>query len=202
MVAFTSTFALPYQQSTDRPCDAPEVWCDFTNNLDGRLFGFDQTLGRLTPTIPMAKVLVTIPFTLFGTNTVIEFDTVEFDTDNMVDLDRTNSRIVPRRFGTYYCVATGEASGGGAGAGNPLELFIADGFAGPLSGGGFVPGSNTEDALRTFNPADYKIRVSAPFVWDASSTFGIGVVILLVGALTITFTRIDLSVYWISDRTT
>lgn len=198
MVAFTSTFALPYQQSTDRPCDAPDVWCDFTDEMDGLLFGLDQVLGRLTPTIPMAKVLVTKPFQLFGSPTVIEFDTVEFDTDNMVDLDRSNSKIRPRRNGTYYCVATGETSGT-ASAGGVLGIVVTDGFAGP-SGSGFSIGSNTEDMIRLYASADYKMRVSGPFIWDGSDPFGFGVVIEDISAITLTFTKIELTVYWISDR--
>jgi len=198
MVAFTSTFALPYQQGTDAPCDAPEVWCDFTDELDSLLFGFDQTLGRLTPTIPMAKVVVNNTFQLFGSPTVVEFDTVEFDTDNMVDLDRINSKVVPRRNGTYYCVVTGEVSGT-ATAGGVLGVIVTDGFAGP-SGSGFILGGNTEDMIRLYASADYKMRVSGPMVWDGTDTFGFGVVIENISAITLNFNKIEFTVYWISDR--
>lgn len=108
MVAFTPVYELPYQEGSDPPCFGPgtgcdtleSVWCDFVDIVEGQLDSFDNVVGRTASAIPMAKVSWTRSPAELLQGGVVPFDTVVFDTDNMVDSDNT-SGITPRRDGVY-----------------------------------------------------------------------------------------------------
>lgn len=107
MVAFTPTYELPYQEGTDPPCFGPgngcdnltSVWCDFVAIVEEQFDLIDAIAGRTASAIPMARILfedssgVTV-------NSLFPFDTVAFDTDNMVDLN-TLRGITINRNGVY-----------------------------------------------------------------------------------------------------
>lgn len=125
MVAVTPNFDLPYQEGSDPPCFGPgagcdnltSVWCDFAQLVEGQLDAIDSIIGRTTAAIPMAKVSMTGPTDSdTGTSvvTIFPFDTVEFDTDNMTDLN-TAPGIRPNRNGIYRidfrCFFTSDGDG-------------------------------------------------------------------------------------------
>lgn len=198
MVAFTNSQLYPYQQGTDAPCDAPGVWCDMAAMVDADLYGLSQTLGRINPAIPTAKISrstslsVPLPF-----GALISFEAVNWDTDNMVDFDRSPFRIVPNRLGEY--LVTGWVTVvGGASAGRGVSLEIVTGFAGSDGTGGFT-GGGPGDTLR-FATGDQFFRTATIFRVSTPPTLGFGLLLRIddVGA---TVTKADFTAYWISDRT-
>ncbi len=54
MPNFTPNFNLPYPAPTDAPCDFDEQWCDFTDAVTSVLDGFQATVDRTYPVIPVA----------------------------------------------------------------------------------------------------------------------------------------------------
>jgi len=111
VVAFTPTYALPYQQGTDPPCFGPgagcthlnSVWCDFANLVEAQMDVFDGFVGRTATAIPMAKISFTRTADTLFSDFVdrLPFDTVVYDTDDMVDFAVSPSAIVPKRNGVY-----------------------------------------------------------------------------------------------------
>lgn len=107
MVATTPIYDLPYQEGSDPPCFGPgtgcdnltSVWCDFVALVEAELDAFDDIVGRTATAIPMAKISVEGTWTANVCGT-IPFDTVIFDTDNMVDLN-AGAGITPNRDGVY-----------------------------------------------------------------------------------------------------
>lgn len=107
MVAETPIYDLPYQEGSDPPCFGPgtgcdnltSVWCDFVALVEAQLDTFDSIAGRTATAIPMAKITVEGTWT-GGVCGAIPFDTVLFDTDNMVDLN-AGAGITPNRDGVY-----------------------------------------------------------------------------------------------------
>lgn len=111
MPATTPIYDLPYQVGTDPPCFGPgtgcdnleTLWCDFAEIVEAQLDENDAIIGRTGTAIPMARITYTAqpgePNTIFPGLFDVQapFDTVEFDTDNMVQLPN----IVPRRNGVY-----------------------------------------------------------------------------------------------------
>lgn len=105
MVAYSANFCLPCMEGTDSPCvntgslcEPSTPFCDTANILEQQLNLIDSIIGRTTVSIPMASVLTSgdsqpgDPF---------EWEIVDYDTDNMVDLDANASVITPQRDGIY-----------------------------------------------------------------------------------------------------
>lgn len=115
MPASTPIYGLPYQVGSDPPCFGPgtgcdnleSVWCDFVDLVEAQLDENDAVVGRTATSIPMAGVSITFPagqvdpHSLPPAGNIIPFDTVMFDTDNMVQQDADGFFITPRRNGVY-----------------------------------------------------------------------------------------------------
>lgn len=96
-----TALGLPYQQATDRPCDAPTTWCNFVSVAETQLVAIDTILGRVSPAVPAAKVRRSTPLTITGSaNFGVPFESAAYDTDNMVNLANSPA-ILPRRLGRY-----------------------------------------------------------------------------------------------------
>ena len=96
----TTNFALPYPAPSDEPCDFPQQWCDFTNAIDAVLDGFQTTIDRTVPVIPVALLQQSSP--LFVVNGgAVPFDTLLVDTAGMVDMDSNPYQIIIQRTGRY-----------------------------------------------------------------------------------------------------
>lgn len=100
MVAFTSPHSLPYPTGPDRPCDAPDTWCDFANVVDEKMLDFNETINRTSRVVPFAKIS-TATATIVGQSLPLPFTTVEGDTDDMVDFSQSPYGITPQRNGYY-----------------------------------------------------------------------------------------------------
>lgn len=107
MVSYSSTYCLPCLEGTDSPCtntgttcNPSTVWCDLVNIVEEQLNPIDTLLSRTATAIPLASVTSSGPLDEFAPVTVL-FDTVEYDTDNMVNLDLNPTIVTPQRDGVY-----------------------------------------------------------------------------------------------------
>lgn len=107
MVAYSSTYCLPCFEATDSPClntgtvcEPSTVWCDLVNIVETQLNAVDVALSRTATAIPLASVTGTEPLTSDSIVTVA-FNTVEYDTDGMVNLDVNSTIVTPQRDGIY-----------------------------------------------------------------------------------------------------
>lgn len=96
----TLNFELPYPGPSDEPCDFPEQWCDFTNAIDAVLAGFQTTIDRTVPIIPVALLHQSESLVVVN-GAAIPFDTLLVDTANMTDMDLNPYLITIRRTGRY-----------------------------------------------------------------------------------------------------
>lgn len=98
MPNFTPNFNLPYPAPTDAPCDFDEQWCDFTDAVTSVLDGFQATVDRTYPVVPVAAVVrrnfedVTTPTPIPSSESLSGFfvlptDTVLVDTAGWIDPD-------------------------------------------------------------------------------------------------------------------
>lgn len=108
MVAYSSTYCLPCLEGTDSPClntgttcDPSTVWCDLVNLVEAQLIGIDSVLSRTFTGIPLASVTATNTTGNEAFPTQVVWDTVEYDTDGMVNLDVSPLTVTPRRSGVY-----------------------------------------------------------------------------------------------------
>jgi hypothetical protein len=106
MVAYTSNYCLPCLEGSDSPClntgtvcEPSNVWCDLVNIVETQLNSMDSVIARTQAAIPLASVTGNTAET-FSPATVI-WDTVEYDTDNMVNLSADATAIIPTRSGLY-----------------------------------------------------------------------------------------------------
>lgn len=126
MPTCTPFYDLPFIIGTDRPCDQSATWCAFAAAVDAELDRFDDIVDRTIDTIPMAQIRLTLPRTQAanpggGLTVLVPFDTVDVDTDNMVDLAASPFTITLSRFGVYMVYFTVE----GTTAGSNIEWRIA-----------------------------------------------------------------------------
>lgn len=108
MVAYSANFCLPCLESSDSPCtntgtvcEPSTVWCDLVDIVEGRLNEIDRLIARTATAIPMASVTGEDPLSDASSPVRVTFNTVEYDTDNMVNLDLDNTIITPQRDGIY-----------------------------------------------------------------------------------------------------
>lgn len=94
MPNFTPGFGLPYPSSTDEPCDFDEQWCDFTQALDTVFDGFQETLNRTVPVIPIASLAIT-PVVIIPEFSFIPYDRVVIDTAGWTATDVDATLISP-----------------------------------------------------------------------------------------------------------
>lgn len=106
MTAFTTNFSLPFPDSSDAPCDFAEQWCAFTDAVDVVFDGFQATLDRTVPMIPLAVLQVTEHVTV-GNFVNIPYDAVLIDSAGWTAVDIDNTMISPDMAGVMtYTVAT------------------------------------------------------------------------------------------------
>lgn len=203
MVATTS-LGLEYQQGTDRPCDAPDVWCEFTETLEGLLLPIDSIAGRVSPSIPCAKVRRTTVLSVNDATTPfgapVAWDSVVFDTDGMVDLTNSQFEVKPTRSGTYFIQANMLATLSAANVGSPtLNIIVSNFSTSPF----FSSGTSAQwlDQCPAIDAAaQYYYRYGAAHIYNTSTfTFGYSVFVSGISSLILTATEVTLSVYWVSD---
>lgn len=135
MVTYTPDLCLPFYDGGDSPClntgtvcDPSNVWCDLANLVEGYLDGIDEIVARTSTAKPIAQISYnpTTPILVSG---VIPFDTVDIDTDNMVDLPVTVG-IVPNHNGLYQIDA--EVQYASAADNATVDSYLLAGNANPF----------------------------------------------------------------------
>lgn len=200
MVAFTSTQLLPYQVDSDRPCDADDVWCDFTNVLETNLVTIDETLGRVSPTRPAVRLLRSTPVVLTGDFIVpVPWESIDFDTDNSVDLVENAFVATVDRTGAYFI--TGEAKVTGGTPADNMAIYLTSGF---VESGAVSASILATDFFRIPGAgSNYFLRAQAYAINRPAflSQIRLGMAFAMsTGALNLTVLRASLSIYWVSDR--
>jgi hypothetical protein len=197
----TSTTAhdLPYQVGGDRPCDAPDVWCDFTTLLDQQMNATDLLIKRYQPTISMAK-LTRDTDEIFVTSTQgvfpIRFEAVEVDTDDMADFSVTQFNITPHRIGSYFITASVSVASG------DVDNFEISVVRGPVTTSTTASSYNplsTTTATRGSYTTPFIVRAAGVFDWAADDYLGFGVLINPLDSGTFSMQLATLAVYWVSD---
>lgn len=106
MTACTPIYGLTYPIGSDRPCDQATPLCAMTNQVEVILDRLDLVTARTVTSVPQAQVRVTVPLTQAaspgGSPVYVLFDTVDVDTDNMVDLTVNPYQILLPFFGRYF----------------------------------------------------------------------------------------------------
>lgn len=107
MVAYTPNLCLPYLEGSDSlclntgtVCDPSNAWCDLVALVEAQLQAIEDIDARTGRGVPLAQISYTPETPVALPNNVIPFDTVNVDTDSMVDLDAFTG-IIPRRNGIY-----------------------------------------------------------------------------------------------------
>lgn len=104
MTVFTPVYGLEYPSALDAPCDFPEQWCAFTEDVEAVLGRFELGASRVLPAIPVAKVQVTEQVVV-PEFAAIPFDTVSLDTAGWTDFDNNNRIITVPRTARYTVTA-------------------------------------------------------------------------------------------------
>lgn len=119
MVAYTSDFCLPYFEGTDSPCldtgavcEPSTLWCDLAGIVDNALTGFDDIKARAVDSFPYAQVAITSTPFLYqlgdttGDETLLPWDAVIGDSDQMVDLSVDPYSVTLRRSGIWNLMSS------------------------------------------------------------------------------------------------
>lgn len=85
MPTCTPIYGFTYALCSDRPCDIDDTFCEFANQVEVELDRLDTEVDRVVDTIPQFEVAVGA-FAFTDSNRTIAFDTINVDTDDMVDL--------------------------------------------------------------------------------------------------------------------
>lgn len=195
MPTCTPIYGLPYAIGSDRPCDINDTLCGFADAVEAELDRLDGVVDRVADTIPMAQVRMTVTTTFAtnpggGTPAVVAFDTVDFDTDDMVNLAENPYVIMLSRPGRY--IVYGQVFGTTIGAGNSISFSAArvanDSYIDDASTPIFL---NASAELRYVPPAFPGVVNDTP-VDDISLTISSAVT-------PPTITEITFGVYWIGD---
>jgi len=169
------------------------VWCDFVARFEELAVDLDQDIARITPAIPAARLKRETSITVLAgsSRTLIPFEVVDFDTDQMTDLDRSAYFITPRRNGFYHIVGNITLTGGGA-AGQLVSFGVMRAATSVAS----------DDEFRSPGAGGYYLRSMTMGTWTGmtGSHQGWGIAIL-PNSVDAVILEADVSVYWASDRT-
>lgn len=194
MTAHTTNFDLPYPDGSDAPCDFAEQWCAFTEAVEGVMEGFQETLNRTVPMIPIAVLSLSEAVTMTAFNN-IPYDTMVIDSAGWTAVDVDNTMISPDMAGvlSWHASATiTQAQAAGA--------FLLD----PIDSRGFLTEPNLPymDQMDT-NTAIVGIPLPLPVLFsDGGWTPGLSGIRNSVGVnvvATVTVTDSNYAVFWHSD---
>jgi hypothetical protein len=106
MPVVTPTWLIPYPVGTDRFCDGDLFTQELAERVDAILDDFDALLPRLV-TPPMAKIVATVagpvwaPVTGVQSNQTVNYDSVDYDTDDMTNITFDPQKITYTRNGYW-----------------------------------------------------------------------------------------------------
>jgi hypothetical protein len=157
MTTCTPVYGLPCIDGGDAPCEQSATWCDFATIVEANLDRLDAVADRAIDSIPMAQVRLTVASSQAasptGSAVYVSFDTVDVDTDNMVDLTANPFVITLPSFGRYFAYFSIQAATTGT-----ANINIIAAVATP-----------TGTALETVD--QYSDDLSNPFYMSGSGSF-------------------------------
>lgn len=193
MVAYSPTFCLPCFESADSPCvntgtacEPSTVWCDLVSIVEGVLNPIDAVLSRTATAIPLASVTGVSPLGQVSPLPVV-FNTVEYDTDGMVNLDLNPTIVTPRRNGVY--MAYGHLLTKSVPVttdGVEEKLIITSGATTSVGATPQVSVLTGHQRISTQKLFPWRVGVNQPFSLSYEGSQGL-------------FTRARLSVWWVCD---
>lgn len=196
MPTCTPIYGLEYAIGSDRPCDIDETFCSFVTQIEAELDRLDLIVGRTNTAIPMAKVSIGAPQALAAQ---VSFDTVDEDTDNMVDFSESPNFIFARRTGLYrvrFYMEVGTT--GSAASGFILQVDSAGPISSPAT---ILPAGNP-----ILQIADPNLANSVSYSLEAfyrvtliDSRFFASVQMGSVAGTPTTVNRAELDVEWMAD---
>lgn len=196
MPTCTPVYRFTYPIGSDRPCDVGETLCELVTGVEAELDRFDRIVARTNTAIPMAKVSISAPQPL---GLIVSFDTVEEDTDSMVDFTTSRDFVFARRTGVYRVRLYVEV--GTTGSASSSDIIQVD-AAGPiLSSSTISPQSNPILQVNDPNLADsisYTLTALYRVTLVDSRFFGQVNVGSVAGTPT-TVNRAELDVEWMAD---
>lgn len=187
----TTSLGLIYPTGPDRPCDSWQTWDQFVGTLDGLMTSLNSDLNRTARARPIAKVSTDVP-QLLRPGTVLVFDTVQVDTDGMVDLNLAPTVIAPKRAGRYAIEAVINWDSLDLGA--QVFSFITSGDANSIA-----MGMETSEIPWTQYPSGSNFRGLATADPDDQDTFGIAVSSVGTAGDDPRVVHAELTVTWMAD---
>lgn len=196
MPTCTPIYGLPYILGSDAPCDQSETWCGFAAAVEAELDRLDLIVARTNTVIPMAKVSISEPQALSST---LNFDTVEEDTDDMVNLSESPRFIFAQRTGIYRVRFYTEVGTTGS---TSSSFIVQVDAAGPLdSPGTIAPTGNPIMQIgdpNLANSVSYSLQAYYR-VTLVDSRFFASVQVGAVAGTPTTINRAELDVEWMAD---
>lgn len=196
MPTCTPVYGLPYAIGSDRPCDIGDTLCSFANEVEIELDRLDGIVDRVVDTIPMAQVRMTVT-TTYGTDpggatpAVVAFDTVDFDTADMVNLTANPYVIMLPRAGRY--IVYFQVFGTTVGAGNTITAYSSSRIAFQS----YIDDASTPIYLNGSAEMRYASATTSGVVRDTTND---DVSLMISSAVTApVITGITFGVYWIGD---
>jgi hypothetical protein len=196
--ACTVFYRFPYAIGSDRPCDIDDTLCEFANDVETELDRLDDLVDRVDDSVPMAQIRLTIS-TLYPSNpsgatpSTIAFDTVDWDTADMVNLTADPYTITLPMGGRYmvYAMATGSS----VGAGNIVTL-AGSGVTGTVLFDQWLDDASTPIYLNS----GAELRYAPAGVVVVKDTFNPALTITVsCPAVGPTLTAVTFGAYWIGD---
>jgi len=198
MSTCTPVYGLEYAVGADRPCDINDTLCAFADSVESNLDRFDAIVDRTIDTTPMAQVRLTAPFSFDntgggGTTISIPFDTVDVDTDNMVDLASNPFGITMPAFGRYVVNFQLVA------ASFPVAITI-NASVGSLSNTNIGPYDNylSDASVPVPMNGTYTVRYSTTSPSD-TTTDDLLLYVTVPASVVTTINSARLTVYWLAD---
>lgn len=196
MPTCTPIYGLEYAIGSDRPCDIDETFCSFVTQIEAELDRLDLIVGRTNTAIPMAKVSIGAPQAL---SSLISFDTVDEDTDDMVNLSESATFIFTQRPGLYRVRSYVEVGTTGSAASTFILQVDA---AGPITS----PASISPAGNPILQIVDPNLANSVSYSMEAfyrttlaDSRFFASVQVGVVAGTPTTINRAELDVEWMAD---
>lgn len=101
MPTCTPVYGFTYALCSDRPCDIGDTFCEMVNQVEVELDRLDEAVNRTVDTIPQFEVAVGA-FTFPSSSRTVAFDTVNVDTDDMVDLTSDPFSFPVNQLGRWF----------------------------------------------------------------------------------------------------
>lgn len=195
MATCTPILGLPYAEGSDAPCDINETLCEFAEAVEAVLDSIDEVVDRTVDTVPMVQVKLTAPLTTVsaGGSTVITvpFDTISFDTANMVNLSANPYLITLPRQGRYLASWQLQMTS------VPLNDTVTAQLQGSAVSGLALDQYISDSSTPVYLNAGYEIRYRNGAAADTTSQFLTFTVLVNVGTFVIESATVCLT--WIAD---